>query len=51
MNDTLTGKGAAREVCINIVAIWVNFGIVFSSVFDVAAAKTFLPPSLSVLSC
>jgi battenin len=32
----------SREMCINVVSLWVNFGIVTSAVFEIIADKTFL---------
>ena len=36
-------KNEDREVAINVVALWVNFGIVSSSLFGIISAHTFLP--------
>ena len=38
-------KNEDREVAINVVALWVNVGIVTSSLFGILSAHTFLPSS------
>ena len=38
-------KHGDREVAINVVALWVNVGIVTSSLFGIVSAQTFLPTS------
>lgn len=36
-----------REISINVVALWVNLGIVSSAVFEILSANTFLPNKIA----